>query len=105
MMSDCLRADRTADANLARALEHAGQHDVHDPDAADEERDRGERHHDEPEDSLGALLFGEQLRRHDQRVVVGGAVRRVQDASDDAGGAEHVRRRTPSAGRCHRCRP
>ena len=87
-----LRPHGPPDANLARALQHAGQHDVHDADPANQEGNRRKRHHDESEDPLGALLFGEQLRRHDQRVVVGGAVCRVQDAADDAGGTEHVRR-------------
>src|SRR5664280_3298367 len=35
-------ADRLANADLARALRDAHQHDVHDPDAADEQRDRGD---------------------------------------------------------------
>ena len=38
-----VRADGHADADLARALGHAHEHDVHDPDAADEERDAGDR--------------------------------------------------------------
>ena len=38
-----VRADRHADADLARPLRHAHEHDVHDPDAADDERDAGDR--------------------------------------------------------------
>ena len=37
------RADREPDADLAGALGHRYQHDVHDADAADEEADRGDR--------------------------------------------------------------
>ena len=37
-----LGADRHADADLARPLGHAHQHDVHDPDAADQQRHRGD---------------------------------------------------------------
>ena len=36
------RADRLADADLARPLADRDQHDVHDPDAADDQRDRGD---------------------------------------------------------------
>ena len=35
------RTDRFADADLAGALGDGDEHDVHDADAADEERDRG----------------------------------------------------------------
>jgi len=37
------RADGQADADLAGPLRHADEHDVHDPDAADQQRDRGNR--------------------------------------------------------------
>ncbi len=51
------RPDRHAQSDLARPLRHRHEHDVHDPDAADQERhrrDRGEQigHH------LGRLLLG-----------------------------------------------
>ena len=36
------RADRLADADLAGPLPDRHEHDVHDPDAADDERDRGD---------------------------------------------------------------
>ena len=36
------RADRLADADLAGPLADRDQHDVHDPDAADDQRDRGD---------------------------------------------------------------
>ncbi len=59
------RADGAAHADLARALEHAGQHDVHDADAADQQRDRRDGHHHDVEDALRALLLGEQFGGHD----------------------------------------
>ena len=37
------RADGHADADLARPLGHRDEHDVHDPDAADEQRHRRDR--------------------------------------------------------------
>ena len=46
------RADREADADLARALGHRHEHDVHDADAADEQADRGD----------GAEQRGQHLR-------------------------------------------
>ena len=42
-MSRRARADRLAQADLARPLGHRDQHDVHDPDAADEQRDGRDR--------------------------------------------------------------
>ena len=42
---DAPRAERLADADLARALGDADRHDAHDADAADHQRDR--RQHDE----------------------------------------------------------
>ena len=55
----CDRADREADADLARAFGHRHQHDVHDPDAADDQADRGDRGDD----------AGEERRRAGQCVA------------------------------------
>ena len=65
------RADRLADADLARPLCHRCQQDVHDPDPADEQRDRGEGaeqqlHH---EDALGDLREALGPVRHDSHLV------------------------------------
>src|SRR5512146_2709914 len=50
-----------ADADLLRPLEDRRQHDVHDPDAADEERDpRDARHHDREESLRPAALLEEE---------------------------------------------
>ena len=42
--------DGAANTDFARALEHRGQHDVHDADAADQQRDAGDTDHDDGED-------------------------------------------------------
>ena len=64
------RADRLAQADLARALGDRDEHDVHDPDAADEQRD--------PDDAAGhhrhrggdrVELADELLDRLDAEVV------------------------------------
>ncbi len=49
------RADRFADADLAGAFGHRHQHDVHHADAADEQRDRGDRAEQHGEDLLVEL--------------------------------------------------
>ena len=65
-MSRPLRADRHAQADLARALGDRHQHDVHDADAADEERhrrDRGEQDRRAPaSDASCAASTSERLR-------------------------------------------
>ena len=71
------RADRAADADLARLLEHRREHDVHDADAADEQRDAGDQAHHEVEQLLGLLAVLEQRLGHDDVVVV--ARRRAGD--------------------------
>ena len=68
-----------AQADFAGALEDTGQHDVHDADAAHEQRDGGDGHHDGVEEVLGALLLGEQLRGHNDGEVVGAVVGRIQE--------------------------
>src|ERR1700694_1666492 len=72
-------------ADLASALENGSQHDVHDADAADEERDGGDGHHDGIEKLLSALLLGEELRGDDDVKVTGVAMGGIQDAADDFG--------------------
>src|SRR5687768_7188218 len=53
-------AERAPHADLADALEHRGEHDVHDPDATDDERDRGDGAEDDVEDRLRPLLLLEE---------------------------------------------
>ena len=85
-MCQGLAPDGHAHADLARPLGDAHQHDVHDPDAADDERDDRDRG-EERRERLGALL----LRVRDlgqvadvEVVVVGGAevVAIAQDRRD-----------------------
>ena len=50
-----LGAQRAANADLARPLGHGGQHDVHDADAADQQRDARDQHQQQVEHHLQAL--------------------------------------------------
>ena len=73
-MSACARPDGAAHADLARPLEHRGQHDVHDADAADQQRDAGDAAHHDVEQALRLPALLEQRLGHHQLVVVGAAV-------------------------------
>src|SRR6185295_9967316 len=53
-------ADGAADSDLTGALEHGRQHDVHNPDTADQQRDAGDTDHDERENLVGGLLLLQQ---------------------------------------------
>ena len=85
-MSRLARPDRLADADLARPLADRHEHDVHDPDAADDERDRGDagQHERERAAHRGGRL--QQLRLvEDLEVVVvrdGQAVQLAQQRRD-----------------------
>ncbi len=103
-MSTRVAPMRAPQADLWRALHHARQHDVHDADAADQQRNRRERHHHDVEDALGALLLGEQLRRNDQRVVAGAAMAGLENAADDRGRRRRCRPRCERGRRCRRSR-
>ena len=88
-------ADRLADADLAGPLADRDQHDVHDPDAADDQRDRGdapEQQRQRAADRVGRL---EQLRLvEDREVVVVGrreAVARPQERRDLGLDRRHLR--------------
>src|SRR5580698_128372 len=52
-------ADRFADADLAGALFHGDQHDVHDADAADEQRDEGDQQENDRERERNILCGAE----------------------------------------------
>ena len=70
------RADGAADADLARPLEHRREQHVHDADAADEERDGGERAHQqlEEQDALRRRRGACQpARGHGHAIAVAGA--------------------------------
>ena len=69
-MSRRARADRHAQPDLARALGDRHQHDVHDADAADQQRDRGDRREQQRHDAARLLLRLQHLGQVAQREVV-----------------------------------
>ena len=73
------RADRHADADLARPLGHRHEHDVHDADAADEQRDRGNRR-EQARHHLGRAAH----RLGDLRLVAHGEIVVCRWRRDDA---------------------
>src|SRR2546428_7010788 len=87
------RSDGAPDSNLARALEDAGQHDVHDPDAAHQKRDGGDGDHHRAEKALGASLLGQQFGGHDHAEVARAAMRGIQDPAHDVRRVNAVRGR------------
>src|SRR5262245_14007177 len=85
------RAEAPADPDLARPLQDVGEHDVHDADAADQQRDAGDAAHDDVEDALRALVLFEQFARDDDRKIVFLAMRvREHLADQDRGRFERV---------------
>ena len=79
------RADRAPHADLFDALEDRREHDVHDPDAADDERDRRDRAEHDVEDRFRALLLLEQQFRHADLEVGDVVVPALQHAAHDLG--------------------
>src|SRR6185295_6313011 len=75
-------AHRAPHADLTSAFENARKHDVHDPDAAHQQRDSGDATHHDVEDSLSLLILFEQFARHDYREVLGLAVHAGEDLVD-----------------------
>ena len=64
------RAQSAANPDLARAFGNAGQHDVHNTNAAHKQRDGGDRAEDNIEDLFGALSAFEQFQRHDDLIIL-----------------------------------
>ena len=60
---------RPADADLASPFGDRRKHDVHDPDATDEQRDRRNHPHKQHEHRTRRASLFEQLQRHDHRDV------------------------------------
>ncbi len=58
-----------ANADLAGPLGDGREHDVHDPDPADDEADPGDRSQDDVEDIPDLVRLLEQFQRHDDVVV------------------------------------
>ena len=81
------RADRHAQADLARALGHRQQRDVHDADAADQQRHRGHRRQQPGHRPARALERGRELfERH------------LLELGDVAGDRARDARRQPAGG-------
>ena len=64
-------AQRTADADFAGPLGDRGQHDVHDADAAHDQRDGGDQAHEDDEHHPRGLGLLQQFQRHGDAVVLG----------------------------------
>ena len=56
-----LRAEGAADADLSRTLRDGREHDVHDPDTADQEADPRDGSEHDVEDALGLLTTQHEL--------------------------------------------
>ena len=66
-----MRADGEADADFARPFGHAHEHDVHDADAADDQRDAGDRAEQQGHDTRsGGGGFGDFLLVAHREIVV-----------------------------------
>lgn len=65
-----LRSEGAADADLAGALGDGGEHDIHDTDAADEERNGSDGAEDDVEHALGGLGLAEELERDNEFEVL-----------------------------------
>ena len=92
-----LGAQGAADADLAGPLGHGRQHDVHDADAADQQRDGGDRAQDDAE-LPGRLLGGEQQVVGDGHLdVLLGVAGLVGGLDDRDRRADLVDRRRPGA--------
>src|ERR1017187_7898364 len=83
-------ANGAADADFARPLEHRRQHDVHDADAAHQQRNTGDADHDNAEDELGSPPLLEQPGGHHHgeiaRVLMGG----FENGAHHAGGLDEI---------------
>src|SRR5262249_121769 len=79
-----LGAQRAADADLARPLRHGRQHDVHDTDAADEQRDAGDENQQHLVATLGPSGLRQPVQRHGDGPVVLGV--HLEDGTDNVAG-------------------
>ena len=88
------RADGFANADFAGALFHGDQHDVHDADAADEQRDKGDHQKDDGQRERN-IFRGAEDRGERLHVVFGAGRMAAVENCADAG----ARRRRPSSAR------
>src|SRR5690606_7017351 len=80
-----LGANGAANADFAGSFQHGRQHDVHDADAADQQRDAGDRDHDDLKHALLLLALREQTSGYRDRKVAGVVVPGGDDGADDLG--------------------
>ena len=92
VMSRRFAPEGAADADLAGALGDGREHDVHDADAADQERDRGDRAEDDAELPGRALGFEQKLVGHDDIDVFLGVPGLDSGLDDRVRGADLVDR-------------
>jgi hypothetical protein len=89
-MTSVRRAPMARRTPISRPLEDTREHDIHDAGAADQQRDGREGDHDDVEDTFGALLFGQELRRHNERIIGGATMRRGEDPAHGGRRGEDV---------------
>ena len=77
--------DRAPDTDFARSFQNRRQHDVHNADTADQQRDAGNTDHDHVEDHLRLALLLQQARRHDHREIARILMRGRQDRAHHVG--------------------
>ena len=92
-MSGLFGADRPTDPDLPGPFHHGRQHNVHDADSADQQRDSGNAHHDDLKDQLRLTLLLEEVGRDDGREIAGILVGRRQDGADDLRSLDRVHSR------------
>ena len=85
-----LAGSTAADAYFACTLHDRGEDDVHDANAADEQRDGGDGDHDVGEDGLRPLLLFEEDRRNGDGEILDAPVSGVQDRVHDLGDFDAV---------------
>ena len=82
--------DGAANSDFPGAFEHRGEHDVHDADTADQQRNAGDADHDYLEGELGAALLLQQAGGHDDVEIAGVLMGAGQDRLDDAGRFDRI---------------
>ncbi len=87
-------SDGAANADFARALHDGGEHDVHDADTTDQERDGRDGHHYIGEDCLGALLLRQERGGNGDGEILDVVVGGIEDGGHDLGNFDAVGVRT-----------
>ena len=66
----CCRADRLANSDLARALSHRYQHDVHHSDAADQQSNRSNHEHEDENQTADFVPQIQKIIRREKREII-----------------------------------